>query len=358
MHIANSNYSIAEIVGMLDRRELVVNTGYQRGSGIWPEGPSSYFIDTILQGFPFPKIYLFEFMDRPTRTPKKELVDGQQRIGTIKRFVNNEFAIRGESPYAGRKFDDLDPEVQDAFMTYTVSADVIRSATRAEILQMFRRMNAYTLPLNSAEKRHSSYQGRFKWTVNQLTDHLDEFFNEYGVFTPRQIVRMSDAELISDCILAMKEGIISTSEKDLNNLYRNLDENYPSADDDYMKISSAVSYITTEFSNLRETYMMKPYALHSLVTALIHARFGIVQVGASTHTASIGSFAIDPRGSAQRLLALAQAHEAKELDGPYRSYVWGASAGTNRVGRRLARVSAILRALGVNVPVEVDADLA
>lgn len=342
---------------MLSRRELVVNSGYQRGSGIWPEGPSSYFIDTILSGYPFPKIYLYEFMDRPSRLPKKELVDGQQRIGTIQRYVNDEFAIRGESTFSGLKFSDLDPEVQDSFMSYTVSADVIRNARRAEILQMFRRMNAYTLPLNSAEKRHSSYQGAFKWSINELTDHLNEFFQEFGVFTPRQIVRMSDAELISDCVLAMEEGIVSTSDKDLANLYRKYDEIYHESIDHGSKITSSVDFIIAEFSNLRGSHLMKPYALHSLITALIHARYGIPQIETATQTASIGMFAIAPHRAANNLLALAHAHEAKEIEGPYGKYVWGASAGTNRINRRLARVSAILRALGMNVPAGVDADL-
>ncbi|RYF49464.1 MAG: DUF262 domain-containing protein [Cytophagaceae bacterium] len=357
MHITNSNYSIAEIVGMLDRRELTVNSGYQRGSGIWPEGPSSYFIDTILAGFPFPKIYLYEFMDRPTRSPKKEIVDGQQRIGTIQRFVSNQFAVRGDSPFAGKRFNDLDAEAQDAFMAYTISADVIRNARPAEILQMFRRMNAYTLPLNASEKRHSSYQGAFKWNVNGITDHFNEFFQEYGVFTARQIVRMSDAELVADCILAIESGITSTSEKDLSDLYNKYDELYLNSDQHRLYISSSIEFIINNFSNLRNTYMMKPYALHSLITALMHARYGIPAVEAILQAGSIGTFASNSQDAAGRLLALAQAHEAKEIGGPYGKYAWGASAGTNRVNRRIARVAAIARALGINVPADVDANI-
>ena len=51
MIINSNNYSISEIVGMLNRRELQVNNEYQRGSRLWPNGARSYFIDTILEKF-------------------------------------------------------------------------------------------------------------------------------------------------------------------------------------------------------------------------------------------------------------------------------------------------------------------
>ena len=62
MKIDNSSESIAKILEMLESKELVANHDYQRGTGIWPPGPSSYFIDTILESFPFPKIYIYEFL--------------------------------------------------------------------------------------------------------------------------------------------------------------------------------------------------------------------------------------------------------------------------------------------------------
>lgn len=243
MNINTNNYSILEIIGMLERRELIVNPEYQRGSGLWPTGPSSYFIDTILEGYPFPKIYMHEFMDRASRNIRREIVDGQQRIRTIVRFYNGEFALQGETKFSGMRFDDLDEETQDRFVTYPVSVDVIRNASIAEILQMFRRMNAYTLPLNEAEKRHSSFQGQFKWFINQLADDLNEFFVEYKAFTNRQIVRMADAELLTDCVLAIERGVVSTSPSDLRALYKKYDEAFPAGQEYIEKLRSTFEFI-------------------------------------------------------------------------------------------------------------------
>jgi hypothetical protein len=83
--------------------------------------------------------------------------------------------------------------------------------------------------------------------------------------------------------------------------------------------------------------MMKPYALHSLVTALVHCKFGIPAVAQQFHAETKHGFAREPRAAAEALLALAQAHEAKETEGPYATYVWGCLGGTNRIGRRHAR---------------------
>src|SRR3546814_11326305 len=101
-------------------------------------------------------------MDRLTRGIRKEIVDGQQRIKTIVRFHEDGLSLQGESKYAGKRFSDLDEEIQNKFVSYTVSVDVIRNATRAEIIQMFRRMNAYTLPLNEPKKRNYYFKGAFK----------------------------------------------------------------------------------------------------------------------------------------------------------------------------------------------------
>ena len=83
-----NSYSIAEIRDMLARRELVVNRNYQRGSGLWPSTARSYFIDTILTGFPFPKLYFYEQLDSRTKDIK-EIVDGQQRISSIIDFLQD-----------------------------------------------------------------------------------------------------------------------------------------------------------------------------------------------------------------------------------------------------------------------------
>ena len=347
MQIDNSNYSIVEILDMLNRKELFVNRQYQRSSGIWPQGPSAYFIDTILEGYPFPKIYMYEFLERGKRRIRREIVDGQQRVGTIQRFYNNELRLVGDGIYTGKCFDDLDDEAQESFLAYSVAVDVIRNAKRSEILQMFRRMNAYTLPLNAAEKRHSSFLGLFKWFINDLSDELNEFFIEFGVFSERQITRMADATFLADCVLAIERGIVSTNARDLTGLYTKYDESFLQSSQYLHIISETFDFITESFSELRKTYMMKPYALHSLFTALVHTRFGVEVIESDIGVESGGRYTTNVRRAEVQLLEMAQAHEAKEDGGPFADYVWGCLSTTDRRARRTARVKAIFGALGI-----------
>jgi hypothetical protein len=131
MKVDEGKYSIAELVEWLRKRELIVNDEYQRGGGLWPTAAKSYFIDTVLKEFPFPKVYFYERLDRETKRPRREIVDGQQRLSTILEFVDGKFAL-GENAreLKGKHFSELSEEQQDSFYGYTVSVDVIRNADR------------------------------------------------------------------------------------------------------------------------------------------------------------------------------------------------------------------------------------
>ncbi|TIP37346.1 MAG: hypothetical protein E5X77_35205 [Mesorhizobium sp.] len=169
---------------------------------------------------------------------------------------------------------------------------------------------------------------------------------------------MADAELLAEVSLAIESGIVSTSPASLNKLYSYYDEYFPNKEEFRDKISAAFDYIANHFSNLRNTFLMKPYALQTLIVALIFNRYGIAAINHQIQAESAGVFSNDPARSAIELQALAEAHEAKELDGPYSEYVWGASGGTNRAPRRAVRFKYVLSALGSQVGELLDGNLA
>jgi hypothetical protein len=343
--VEEGKYSIAELVDWYRRRVLVVNKDYQRGGGLWPPSAKSYFIDTILKEFPFPKVYFHERVDKETKTPRREIVDGQQRISTIVDFVDGKIVLgKNARELQGHRFAQLSDDQQNAFFSYTVSVDVIRNADRSEILQMFRRMNAYTLPLNAPEKRHSEFFGEFKDWVNTLLDEYGSIFVNWGIFTSRQVVRMADAEFIADVALALEEGIVSTSPAKLVSLYRKYDLDFPMRDSWNDRIRGALNVVLSDLSELQDTYMTKPHIFHSLICTLIYNKDGLVGAQESLEIAPIGEYYVDRDRALASLKRLALAHEEKDLS-EFGDYVNAASEGGNRAAQRTVRIKWFCRAL-------------
>lgn len=346
MKLDNSTYSVAELRDMLNRKDLVVNKSYQRGAGLWPSSARSYFIDTMLTGFPFPKLYFSESLDRSSRKVVREIVDGQQRITSIIDFINDKFSLTSVSrQYAGKSFSDLSEETQLAFLAHPVPVDVIRNASKGDILEMFRRMNAYTLPLNEAEKRHAQFHGDFKWFVNRLTDELSATFIGFNILTNRQIVRMADAELITEMVLSLEKGLISTSPKLLNDLYASNDANFPKEAEYGELIREFFEFLTQQLTDFKDSYLMKSYAVHALFCACVHNRLGLPGANNEIGVAPIGRFYTDIDVAREQLRALSLAHESRDLEGAFKDYVLAAEGATTRKPSRIKRVQFLIKAL-------------
>ena len=91
---------------------------------------------------------------------------------------------------------------------------------------------------------------------------------------------------------------------------------------------------------------MKPYALHMLIVATIHVNNRIPALGSQISLRNPDTIGIVNPNTEAELVSLAHAHEIGEVEGPHSEYVWGCQAGTNRAGRRLARLKGVLEALG------------
>jgi hypothetical protein len=338
MEINHSAYTIAEIISGFTRKDIRINRSYQRSGGIWPQSAQAYFIDTILEQYPFPKLYFHQIYDRTLKKPIMEVVDGQQRLQTILDFAQDKIRLsKASQKHSGLTYSELDETNQEAFQMYRVPVDVILAAERPQLLEMFRRMNAYTAPLNPAEKRHSIYQGKFKWFAVELADKISPILEEFGILTTKQIIRMADSELIAELVLVLEEGLINRTESSIYNVYKKYDVNFEREEEYANIIRHFFQMIASHFGELRNTFIMKTYAVHSLFSAYTHIKFGIPKGEESLGFPSRGKDIKTDDETLNKLIQISDAHETKDIDGPYGEYVKAAISTTTKAAQRKAR---------------------
>ena len=97
-----SNKSIAELIGMIRRKELILQPEFQRKL-VWNNSHKEAFIDTILNGFPFPEIYMAQSgIDLDTLQSQQVVVDGQQSLSTIMQYIqgsDDDFICKNIPPF-------------------------------------------------------------------------------------------------------------------------------------------------------------------------------------------------------------------------------------------------------------------
>lgn len=345
MEIVRSNFTISEIRDMWNRKELIVNKNYQRSSSVWPESARSYLIDTILNGYIFPKVYFYQVFDKKRKKVVREIVDGQQRLVTILSFLQDEFSLNNRSErFQGKSFAGLDEEVQQNFLTYNVEVDIVHSAEQEDLLAMFTRMNAYTAPLNPAEKRHAAFEGNFKWFIVKLNGSVGPKFVSYEVLTPKQSIRMQDAEFLTELAIVLDKGIENKAETALHNIYKRYDKEFAQEDDFRLKISEFVQTLERDFLPLKGTFLAKSYVVHSLFCAMMQKKYGIPgadKLGIVTD----GIFFADLKRTIENLSALVGAHELQDTEGEYSEYVAACMSTTHRIKQRETRTRYLAAAL-------------
>lgn len=126
----------------------------QRGY-VWDNKRASLLVDSCIRDYPIPAIYTIR-TDEKVKTPKGmvsvyDCIDGKQRITTLYRFMSDEFALSGLEPYAyddgteyelnGKKFSDLNEDLQDSIKSYGLTVYYFTDITDEEVAEMMSRLN-------------------------------------------------------------------------------------------------------------------------------------------------------------------------------------------------------------------------
>lgn len=336
---------IFDLIKWDDAGELLLSPKFQRRR-IWPPKARSFLIDTILNGFPIPKLYMRQQLDmtaggKPGKTIR-EIVDGQQRVAAVLDFYKGTLRMsQAHRPWSGMRYGDLKPSERERFLNYEFSADLLVGATDADVLNVFARINSYSVPLNAQEKRNARFYGEFKQTAYELGwEHL-EFWKRHRILSDRVIARMREAELTSEILIGMLQGL-QDKKTSLDKYYRDWDETFPKKSLAESRFRETIDLIETLTGKiLRSTKFSRPALFYSLFLAIYDLRWGI------------GSEAVNPKAvtlsRAKRIQNILRSlSNVVGMETPPKSYarfVLASQRQTDNIEPRRVRHRTLLRAL-------------
>ena len=113
--------SDSSILALNDIREKIdVAPDYQRPGGVWSPSKKKLFIDSLLNGYDIPKVYLHTLIGEHEKDGYEySIIDGRQRMETIWEFLDNRFPLATDFKYfenddvqaGGMLFSDLEENV-------------------------------------------------------------------------------------------------------------------------------------------------------------------------------------------------------------------------------------------------------
>ena len=148
--------------------KLKLNPDFQRKYKWDQDGwqRSSKFIESCLMRIPLPSCYFAE-----DDSGNHIVIDGVQRLTTIQKFFDDEFALEGMTTFKeleGKKFSELGNLCSELEST-TIRCIVLRKENPKKLIrEIFSRLNQGAVKLSDQEIRHALYPGGFDDLLEEL----------------------------------------------------------------------------------------------------------------------------------------------------------------------------------------------
>ncbi len=166
--------TIGQIIQDLEDKIINLDTEFQRHPNLWDEKKQSRFIESLLLRLPIPAFYFNEREENSL-----EVIDGLQRISTIKNFAIDKSLILRDLEYLKEynnfSFDQLPNLYSRRIKTFPIITYVIEKDTPDEVkFNIFKRVNTGGLVLTQQEIRHAINQGTPSELVAELVRSKSE----------------------------------------------------------------------------------------------------------------------------------------------------------------------------------------
>jgi len=158
------------VVRKWKKKGILIMPDFQR-KFVWKIEQQSLFIESILLGFPLPPLYVNKTVDG-----EYLVVDGRQRLTTLRRFLENEFKLSNLNALPelnNKSFNDLvhiDSEFQTKIEDTKLLVYLIQPAVPLEMVyDIFNRINTGGTQLARQEIRNCIYLGKATELLKKLS---------------------------------------------------------------------------------------------------------------------------------------------------------------------------------------------
>lgn len=233
-------WSAKQLSGMVKNGKINFEHIIQR-SYVWERARKSTLIESMILGYPIPAVFAKRMDDGSGKRGSNTyfIMDGKQRLSTVKEFLNDEFALTKLAPVtyfdtdadkevevdiSGMKFSELPDGLKDFLNTVTFAVTYFDNLTNEEERELFKRLNNGK-PLSTKNRTLASAKnieelldiGSHKLFEEMLTEKARQSKNQAVLVTKAWTMLNRDVENISfaskDFNPQIEEMEISDSEK-------------------------------------------------------------------------------------------------------------------------------------------------
>lgn len=197
IRIIPQTLSIDTLIARLKNNEIDMSTAFQRKANLWSTDVQSRLIESLMLKLPLPAFYFDASVD-----DKWLIVDGLQRLSTLKRFVIEEdFTLTGLDilkAYDNKNlyFSNLPRMMQRRILEANITCFLISPGTPRKVkYNVFKRINTGALSLNEMEIRNALNQGKASIFLRAFTES-----SRFRSLIELPDERMEDRELVLRCI--------------------------------------------------------------------------------------------------------------------------------------------------------------
>ena len=195
--VRSDKMTLIQVSAMMDNGDIVLTPPFQRNL-VWDAFRKSRLIESILLRIPLPMFYFSEDLEG-----RLTIIDGLQRISTIKEFMENKFPLKNlqylencEGRYFKEEGDKkgLEAKYVRWFNLTNISVNVIDSISPYQVkYDIFRRINTGGRPLNNQEIRNCLAGQGLRDTLKAMVATT-----EFKIATDNSVrsTRMDDQELV------------------------------------------------------------------------------------------------------------------------------------------------------------------